>query len=302
MKLLYCGSGWGPIVDMIRVELPDGCALETWDREKPQTEAARDADVILPSNGGCSAEVISAASKLRLIQQPAAGFDGIDLEAAGAQGIPVCNAPGTNHVAVAEACLLLMLSLARKVNQARDSFRRAQIGVPLGFELDGKSLGIVGYGRSGRALAERARALGMSVEWVSRSQSSTTWDQLFAASDVISIHAPLTTNTVGLIGAQELSRMKPGALLINAARGRLLDRQAAAQALERGQLGGLGLDTYWEEPWQADDPLFCRPDVVTLPHIAGSTRESFARITTIVCENVRRLQRGAALLHLLNEV
>lgn len=298
MRVLYCGSGWFPLVDELARKLPPGDHVEIWDRRVPLAEAARDADVLLPSNGGAPAEVVTGARALRLIQQPAAGIDGIDLAAAQARGVPVCNAPGANHVAVAEAALLLILALARRLPRAREEFAAGRIGVPAGVELCGKTLGIVGMGRSGTALAERARALGMHVTGTRRAGAEDpAWPPLLATADVISLHCPLTVSTRGLFDRQVLAAMKPGALLVNCARGPILDRAAVIEALASGHLGGLGIDTPWDEPWDPADPLFTREDVIALPHIAGSTAESFARISDIVCGNLDRLRRGAPLLH-----
>src|SRR5262249_30432922 len=137
--------------------------LAVWDRARPLADVVGDVDVLLPSNGPVGAAEIAAAPRLRLIQQPAAGYDKIDVGAARARGIPVSNAPGANHGAVAECALLLILSLARRVPAARDAFARRAIGTPLGIELAGRTLGVVGLGRTGRALADRAAALGMEV-------------------------------------------------------------------------------------------------------------------------------------------
>lgn len=297
MRILYCGSGWLPVVDAVARKLPAADRVEIWDRRVPLAEAARDADVLLPSNGGAGAEVVTGARALRLIQQPAAGIDGIDLAAARARGVPVCNAPGANHVAVAEAALLLILALARRLPQARKDFAAQRIGVPAGMELRGKTLGVVGMGRSGTALAERARALGMRVVGTSRAGADPAWAPLLETADVISVHCPLTSATRGLFDRRVLAAMKPGALLVNCARGPILDRAAVIEALASGHLGGLGLDTPWTEPWDPADPLFARDDVIALPHVAGSTVESFERISDIVCENLDRLRRGAPLLH-----
>jgi D-3-phosphoglycerate dehydrogenase len=122
-------------------------------------------------------------------------------------------------------------------------------------------------------------------------------DELFARADVISLHCPHTPETEGLIDREAFHRMKPGVLLVNCARGPIIDRAALEDALAAGRLGGLGLDVYWEEPWDPDDPLWARPDVVTLPHVGGSTVEAQERIASIVAENVRRALVGEELLH-----
>ena len=314
VKILFCGTGWLPIVDVIAERLPasfrspsaapgdsattaQSPTVEIWNRERPLVDTVGDFDVILPSNAVITADVIAAARDLMLIQQPAAGVDGIDLEAAKARGVPVCNAPGANRISVAETALFLMLALAHRFGEARKCFAHRRLGVPLSIELCGKTLGIIGLGNSGQALAERARGLGMRVLSVRRKSPPGDLATLLAESDVISLHCPLTTETAGMIDEAAFAAMKPGALLVNCARGGLVDRAALDAALDAGALGGVGLDTYWQEPWDPDDPLYNRDNVVVLPHVAGSSEESFARIAEIVCDNIARVARGQPPMH-----
>ncbi|HUJ56926.1 MAG TPA: NAD(P)-dependent oxidoreductase [Kofleriaceae bacterium] len=294
MQLLFCGSGWLPIVDHLAARLPAGASIARWDRRAPLAERVAAIDVLLPSNAEISAEVIAAAPRLRLIQQPAAGTERIDRAAAAARGIPVCNAPGTNHVAVAEHALLLLLALARRLPAAQRAFAAREVGVPLGIELCGKTLGIVGTGRTGSALAERARAIGMRVIALDRTGDRRAF---FAAADAISLHCPLDASTRGLVGADAFAAMRPGALLVNCARGGVIDRAALVAALRDGRLGGVALDVHWDEPPDPSDPLYADPRVVALPHVAGSTSEAFDRITEVVIDNLARLSRGEALRH-----
>jgi phosphoglycerate dehydrogenase-like enzyme len=297
MRLLFCGSGWLPMIDRVAARLPEGSSIERWDLTTPLVEVVRDIDVLLPSNAHITADVIAAAAKLRLIQQPAAGTEGIDKPAAAARDIPVCNAPGTNHVSVAELALYLLLALARRAPVAARRFAAREVGAPLGIELAGKTLGIIGMGRSGTALADRARALGMTVIALRRGATAADRHAFFSACDAVSIHCPLTPETRGLVGAEALARMKPGAFLINVARGGVIDRGALVEALAAGRLGGVGLDVHWHEPPDPADPLYLDPRVVALPHVAGSTEEAFARIADVVVENLRRIVAGEPLLH-----
>ncbi|MGE5180542.1 MAG: NAD(P)-dependent oxidoreductase [Acidobacteriota bacterium] len=297
MQLLFCGSGWLPIVDHIAARLPEGSTIARWDRATPLAAAVRDIDVLLPSNARITADAIAAARRLRLIQQPAAGTEGIELAAAAARGIPVCNAPGQNHVAVAEHALFLLLALARRLPAAQRAFAAREVGTPLGIELAGKTLGVVGMGRTGRALAERAAALGMRV--IALGRGATTGDRraFFAAADAISLHCPLDASTRGLLDAAAFAAMKPGALVVNCARGGVIDRDALVAALAAGRLGGVALDVQWIEPADPADPLYADPRVLALPHLAGSTEEAFARIVDVVIDNLGRLARGEPLVH-----
>ena len=296
MRLLFCGSGWQSIVQLIAERLPAGVSIEAWDRTTPLATAIADIDVLLPSNARITADVIAAARRVRLIQQPAAGTEGIEREAAAARGIPVCNAPGSNHVAVAEVTLYLLLALARRAPAAARAFADRVIGEPAGLELSGRTLGIVGMGRAGQAVAERARAFGMHVRGLGRASRA---DRLafFAACDAISLHCPLTDDTRGLVDADAFAAMRPGALLINVARGDVIDRAALIDALAGGRLGGVGLDVHWDEPADPADLLYADPRVVTLPHLGGSTVEAFSRIADTVAANVRRLLAGEPLAH-----
>ena len=297
MELVFCGSGWPSIVDEIRRRLPDGARVRGRDRSRSLEEDLAGADVVLPSNQRLDAAAIAAPRRLVLIQQPAAGYEGIDLAAARARGVPVCNAPGVNATAVAEAALLLMLGLARRLGAARRAFAERRIGEPMGFELRGRRLGLVGEGRTGGALRRVAEGVGMQVASVRSTSTAGELRALVAAADVISIHCPLTPRTRGLFDGALLGAMQPGALLVNCARGAIIDRAALEAALAGGRLGGVGLDVFWEEPWDPADPLYARPDVLTLPHVGGSTEEAFGAIAEVVAENVRRVLRGEAPLH-----
>ncbi|MGE0399405.1 MAG: NAD(P)-dependent oxidoreductase [Kofleriaceae bacterium] len=297
MRLLFTGSGWLPIVEMIAARLPAGATLARWDRAVPLADAIADVDVLLPSNAKITPEVIHAATKLRLVQQPAAGTEQIDRGSLVERGIPLCNAPGTNHVSVAECALFLLLSLARRAPIAAQRLRERVVGEPLGFELAGRTLGVIGMGRAGTALAERATALGMQVRALRRGASDADRAAFFAACDAISIHCPLTPETRGLVDARAFAAMRDGALVVNVARGGVIDRAALVDALASGRLGGVGLDVHWSEPPNPDDALYRDPRVVALPHVAGSTIEAFTRITDVVVENLGRLERGEPLLH-----
>jgi len=297
VNIVFCGTGWLEMVDAVRARLPAGATIRARDPERPLAAELADADVILPSNCPIDEAAIRASRALVLIQQPAAGYDAIDLAAARARGVPVCNAPGMNAQAVAEAVLFLLLALARRLPAARQAFAEARIGVPIGVELAGRRLGLVGEGRTGGRLRPLAQAIGMEVRAVRSTSTRAELHELLGWADAVSLHCPLAPSTRGLIGAAELAAMKPGAFLVNAARGPIVDRAALDAALDAGRLGGVGLDCFWREPWDPADPLFRRPEVVVLPHVGGSTVESFAGIADIVVENLRRVRAGEPLLH-----
>src|SRR4051812_16383428 len=163
MRLLFCGSGWLPIVDYIAARLPADAAIARWDRAQPLVRCVAEVDVLLPSNAAITPEVIAAAPRLRLIQQPAAGTERIDRSGAAARQIPICNAPGANHVAVAETVIFLLLALARRAPLAARAFAERRIGGPLGLQPAGQTPRVVGLGRPGGAPPRRARGPGGAV-------------------------------------------------------------------------------------------------------------------------------------------
>ncbi len=255
----------------------------------------------------CTAAMIEAAPKLRLIQKIGVGVNTIDLEAAKARGIPVCNLPGTNSRAVAEMTLALMLAVLRRVPRFDASLREGtwldpdlQDGIG---ELGGRVVGLVGYGSIPRLLAPVLRAMGCTVIYTSRTRvvdAEGEWrslDALLAEADVVSLHLPLLRETERMIDGAALARMKRGAVLINTARGGLVDQAALAAALRSGQLAAAGLDVFVDEPVAASEPLLALPNVVVTPHVAWLTTGTFDRSFALAAENCRRVASGEALLH-----
>jgi phosphoglycerate dehydrogenase-like enzyme len=255
----------------------------------------------------CTAEMIAAAPRLRLIQKIGVGVNTIDLDAAKARGIAVCNLPGTNARAVAELTLALMLAVLRRLPRFDAAMRRGEWSDPalqdgIG-ELGGRTVGLVGYGAIPRLLAPVLAALGCRLIYTSRTPRSDAvgeWrslDALLSESDVVSLHLPLTAETETLIDARAFARMRRGAILINTARGGLVDQSALTQALKDGKLAGAGLDVFVHEPHDATEPLFHLPNVVLTPHIGWLTTGTFDRSFALAAENCRRIAAGEALLH-----
>lgn len=256
----------------------------------------------------CTAAMIGAAPRLRLIQKIGVGVNTIDLAAARARAIPVCNLPGTNAQAVAEMTLALMLAATRRLERFGTALRagawtgsgalRDGIG-----ELGGRTVGLVGYGAIPQALLPILHALGCRVLYTARARreaAAAEWRDLpalLAESDIVSLHIPLEPTTEKLIDAAAIARMKPGAVLINTARGGLVDQDALVAALRSGHLSAAGLDVFAQEPPDPADPLLSLPNVVATPHIAWLTRDTFARSFAVAAENCRRLAAGETLLH-----
>jgi len=298
--VLYCGSGWIDIVPAFQRALDAkgvDAKVRLRDPARPLREQLAEVDVVLPSNALFGAAELECAPRLRLVQQPAVGYEAIELSAARARGVPVCNAPGSNADSVAQATVLLLLALARRLKGAQRMFGQARIGAPIGLELTGRTLVVVGLGKSGARVARAAEAFGMKVHAIGRADGRAGLLAVLPHADAVTLHAPLTADTRDLLDDEAFAAMKPGALVVNVARGGLVSRAALERALATGRLGGVGLDVFWEEPWDPADPLFARDDVVVLPHIAGSTEESFARIAAIVAHNVAAVLRGEPLQH-----
>lgn len=254
-------------------------------------------------------ELLAAAPALRVVGRLGVGLDNIDLEACRARGIAVCPATGANDVAVAEytiAALLLLLRGAFFATAAvlDGSWPRE---TAIGREAMGRTLGLVGFGRIAREVAARARTLGMAITgfdpllpaedpaWAGAARQPTLED-LLATADVVSLHVPLTAETRGLLDAARIARMRPGAVLINTARGPVVDAAAVASALREGRLAGAALDVFDPEPPGPDLLATLRgcPNLILTPHIAGITVESNRRVSTMVADAVRRVLEAPA--------
>ncbi|MBI3453112.1 MAG: hydroxyacid dehydrogenase [Rhodospirillales bacterium] len=250
--------------------------------------------------------VLAACKKLKVIGRLGVGLDNIDMEECRRRGIQVFPATGANTVSVAEYVIAAALVGLRDVWHANadvlaGKWPRNQL---MFRETSGKRLGLIGFGAIARAVAKRARALDMTLAahdpllpagdpaWAEFGVVHLDLDVLLATSDVVSLHVPLTPATRNLIDAAALAKMKPDAILVNTSRGGIIDELALAAALQAGRLGGAALDVYDEEPLKAGSPLDGVPRLLLTPHIAGVTRESNARVSTVTVASVRRALKG----------
>jgi phosphoglycerate dehydrogenase-like enzyme len=278
--------------------------------------ALETSDAILVALVDVPAAAIDKASKLSLVQTPSHGFDHVDIDAAAARGIPVCNVgtSGAEAATVAEHAMLLMLACARRIVEAHNGIREGDWPQLTGStsELQGKTLGIVGFGHIGREVAKRARAFEMKLLYhdvVATAEEieqelrlkRVSLDDLLAASDVVTIHVPLMAATRHLIGDAEIAKMKPGAILVNTSRGAVVDTEAVARAANEGHIIA-GIDVFEPEPPPQDHPLRTARNVILSPHIAGTTRESVVRIMAAALENLRRFERGERIRDIVNGV
>jgi phosphoglycerate dehydrogenase-like enzyme len=277
--------------------------------EEPYRTLMRDCHVLWHVLRPVTRQGIEAAPDLKLIQKIGVGVNTIDLEAARERGIAVCNMPGTNSRAVAEMTLLLMLACLRRLCALDPLVRRGQgwswpheWQEGLG-EVHGRTIGLVGFGAVPRLLAPILSAMGATVIYTGRRRYDDVSflfvdkDELLARSDIVSLHVPLAAETANWLDAASIARMKPGSVLINVARGGLVDEEALVAALERRHIAAAGLDVFAQEPAPAGHPLFARSDVVLSPHVGWLTRETFERSMAVAVENCRRLAAGGGLLN-----
>ncbi len=260
--------------------------------------------LIVRSRTQVDADLLETADTLEVIGRAGVGVDNIDLETATRRGIAVLNAPGGNTFSTAELTLALLLAVARRIPEADRSVRegRWERKRLRGVQLQGKTLGVIGAGRIGTEVARRARAFGMRVvicdPYLTPDRAADLGlerlelDELLPTADVVTLHVPLTPATERMIGARELGRMREGAILLNAARGGLVDESALAEALRERRLAGAGLDVFEEEPLPADSPLRSVPNVVFTPHIGAATLEAQREVSREISAAVRD-----ALLH-----
>jgi phosphoglycerate dehydrogenase-like enzyme len=283
-------------------------AIVPEDHEANFAAAMRDADVLLHVLKPVTAAVMAGAPRLRLIQKIGVGVNTIDCVAAQAGGIVVANMPGTNSQAVAEMTLALMLAVLRRVVPLDRALRDGtgwmlpeSVTDSFG-EIRGRTVGFVGFGEVPRRLAPVLKALGAMVIFANRSAITDAvadqvgLDELLRRADIVSLHVPLAPETAGMMNAAAFDRMKRKAILINTARGGLVDESALLSALESGRLAGAGLDVLAHEPAVAGHPLFSRDDVVLTPHLGWLTAETLDRSLGVAFENCRRLRDGDALL------
>jgi D-3-phosphoglycerate dehydrogenase len=259
--------------------------------------AAADINAVLLRNSPpLTRRVLEAARHLKIIAKHGAGVDSVDIAAATARGIVVVTAGDANADAVAEQAIMFMLALARELPLHHRGLREGkwEKGVHVGREFRGRTVGIVGCGQIGRRTARLARALGANVVLNSRSTISDpegmevepNFERLLGRVDILSLHCPLTDKTRGMLGDRELRMMKPTALVINTARGQMVDEPALIDALKNGRLAGAGLDTFAEEPPDPKNPLIFMDNVICTPHVSVQTTDAMTRMGTAAANNI----------------
>jgi glyoxylate reductase len=308
-RILFTRRWPGDAADRLRA---NGFAVDVQPEPRTLSEAelaARAAGafaLVTTVEDAVTADVLEAAPSLRIVAQAGAGFDNVDLAAARERGVWVTNAPGVLTEATADFAFALLLAVARRLPEAGRTVREGRWtgwhpdGL-LGLELSGATVGVVGLGRIGEAFARRCAGFGIRIRYWSRAPrpeaEARGWrfaalDDLLARADAVSLHVALTADTRGLLDRRRLALMKPGALLVNTARGGVVDQDALVEALASGHLGGAGLDVTEPEPLPPDHPLLACPNTLVTPHIASATEPTRARLAAVAAENVRAVAEG----------
>lgn len=312
MRILFAApeNAWGGFLGMIRSKLPQHEFAATGGFD---IESVDGFEVLIPTISAVTGEIMDSGRSLQLIQQCGAGLETVDLEAAIERNIWVANVPTDkcgNAESVAELGIYMMVGLSRDVREMAKSFAVRKMGEPQGKALFGKTVGLVGLGGIGRALAERLRPFGVHLIGIRQNPDEQTkkalgleWiggkddlDKLLQRSDYVILCLPLSNETRNLMSWETFSRMKEGAFFINLSRGGLVYRDALEEALASGKIAGAGLDVFWEEPPDPGNRIFSY-NVIATPHIAGSTDVSMEGIVKVVAENIQRVERGGRPLY-----
>ena len=258
-------------------------------------ERSRDADIVVLSNFKYGKDVMESCPSLKMVCVAFTGVDHVDIDYCREKGITVCNCAGYSTSAVADIAFAMVISLARNIIPCQDKARNGGTKDGLvGFELDGKTFGIIGTGAIGTRVAKIANAFGCKVIAYSRTKKDlpdvefVTMEELLKNSDIVSLHVPQTPETTGLIGKEQLELMKPEAILINTSRGPVVDSAALAAALKNGTIAAAGVDVFnCEPPLPAEEPLLAAPNTLLTPHIAFASHQAFEKRADIVAENIK---------------
>jgi phosphoglycerate dehydrogenase-like enzyme len=303
MRIGFLGDGFPDAQGTLAKLLPND--------EIDATKAFDAIDVLVPAMSRVDAETLDSLAP-RLVQQYGVGIEGVDLDAARDRGVPVANIPAAdtgNAAGVSEIAIAHLLTLARGLRESREAVRAGRLGEPMGYGLQGRTVAILGMGDIGREVAARLRPFGVRLVGVGRSKEpradaaellddyrtvTELHDALTAVDDIV-LCLPLSAQTRGIIGTAELDALPGGGFLVNVGRGPLVDYDALLAALRSGQLGGAGLDVFWEEPIDPADPLL-EENVSATAHVGGLTEQAYAATAAQFAENVNRLRDGRDLL------
>lgn len=315
-KVVLAGKYPEYTYDNLRKLLPQ----EMFDLTEVNTQEAYDtmtcAEIMILRIFKAPKEIIERNKKLKMILRWGAGFDSVDIEAAGEHGIIVTNTPGANAGAVSELAVLLMLAVGRKLVCHEDSLRRGEWSkntfINSSYTLNNKTVGIIGAGNIGRQVARKVQAFGAVTQYYDPYRLTPEMEKEFRlkfipleevlkTSDVITLHVPLTDENKHMIDAEKISEMKDGAIIINTARGGLIDDHALAEAVRKGKISGAGLDVVEHEPLQPDDELLITPNIIVTPHIGGGTADIGDVIMPMLVHDIIDFANGKEVKHVVNK-
>jgi phosphoglycerate dehydrogenase-like enzyme len=313
VKVLLTDPVPSPVADRLRAMFPSGIHFDVvaTSSDKDFAEAGADAEVLLVGHRPIGVRELALAPRLRFVQRAGAGYDNLDVRALRERNITAAYSPGINAAPLAEHTVLLILALLKRFVEAESATRNhrwpaAELSDRGLGDLAGATIGLVGFGTTGRAVAERLVGFGVSVRYTARRRADPEVEQMLHASylpltellgwaSLVSVHVPLTAETHGLLSDTEFARMRPGTLLINTSRGEVVEERALRSALQSGHLAGAGLDVLADE--SGTNPFADMPQVLVTPHIAGRSRKSVAAAMQIALGNINRYVQGQPPLH-----
>jgi len=300
--------------DVLMEMVGQGHDVRVFDPLSPIEEQFAGVDAVVDMGGANGKqEFVDAAKSAKLWQIVTVGYDFFDVDMLASAGIPVCHCPGsTSALGLGEGAIMFMLMIVHRFKEAQQIMSEGKVHVPMGSELEGQSLGLVGFGASGRELARLAKSFGMRLMIVEPMDipqefldeygpefvgTPSEMDRIFAEADFVSLHLPLNPETMGIVNKQKIDLMKPSASFINLSRGDLVDQSALFTALLENRIAGIGIDVHAGVIPDTSHPVFQHPNFYALPHIAGTTRGTVRRRVEICVENLNRLAADEDLLH-----
>lgn len=318
-KVIYFEKPSPAAHEFIETYKSPGTEVAYWDQldERQRELCLSQAQYLITAAFPIKRQLLAKAPNVKLIQKTGSGVDNIDLIAAKEMGIIVSSTPGANATSVAEMTIGMILCLYRKLHFLDRETKQGKWMMfehrPFMFEMKGKTHGIIGIGNIGKEVAKLSKGFGTNIIYYDSNRLSPETEEelsvsyvplqdLLAKSDIISLHVPLMLETKNMLGEKQLALMKPNAILINVARGNIIDESALAHALKNGLLLGAGLDTFASEPAHKDNPLFELDNVLVTPHIAGGTRDVLKEVLRLSFENIAKIEGGGLPDHIIRIV
>ncbi|WP_408007982.1 2-hydroxyacid dehydrogenase [Pseudalkalibacillus sp. A8] len=318
-KILYFDDTFDEFKDILLAHTPPGFDLIFWEELTGQEreEQLQQSDYLLVATKKIGEELLVKAKKAKFIQKTGVGMDNIDLLVADQHKLPACNTPGANATGVAELTILLILALYRKLPLINKETKNGNWLMwelrPSSYEMEGKTHGFIGFGNIGREAAKRSKAFGTNILYYDKFRATLEQEQQLGAtyasveevlkqSDIISLHIPFLPETKGLIGETELKMMKDNAVLINVARGGIVQEDALYAALVERRIAGAALDVWENEPINPENPLLALENLIASPHIGAGTRDTLNRVLHMAFQNIKRVDEGEPPQFVMNTI